>query len=106
MHCIFGCPLSSSLRILSTKRGPLVDSKILRIRVTLQMSVPRFSAKGNFLRILGPDIDVRVPSLLLELHVLSRKETIRQTVLHQVRSWAVCDYVSTRQRFRCRLRWQ
>lgn len=71
MHCIFGCPLSSSLRILCTKRAPLEDSKILRIRFTLQMSVPRFRAKGNFLRILCPGIDVWASSLLLKLHVLS-----------------------------------
>lgn len=70
-HCIFGCRLSSSLRILWTKRAPLVDSKILRIRVTLQMSVPRLRAKGNFLRMLCPDICCWGTSLLLKLHLLS-----------------------------------
>lgn len=73
-HCIFGCRLSSSLRILWTKRAPLVDSKILRIRVTLQMSVPRPRAKGNFLRILCPDICRYGSNLLLRLHVLSREK--------------------------------
>lgn len=73
MHCIFGWPLSSSFRILWTNRAPLEDSNIFRIRTTWQMSMPRLRAKGNFLRILCPDIEAWVPSLLLKVHVLSCK---------------------------------